>query len=262
MNELKVFEYNENQIRTFVDDKCNLWLVAKDVCGVLGYAMNSSIAQLISNVPMEWKGIKPIDTPGGEQDMLCLSEQGLYFFLARSDKPSALPFQKWIAGDVIPSIRKTGGYNRAISRKELAMLVIQAEEEKEKLLLENRSMKPKVEFFDAVTGSKSAIDIGSVAKILNFRNIGRNSLFRFLRDHQVLMSDNIPYQEYIDKNYFRTIEQKWRTPEGETRITIKTVCLPERCGLHPQVVSQEGFSRANTCTLLVRGNPNGENTGL
>ncbi len=241
MNELQVFEYNENQIRTFVDDKCNPWLVAKDVCGVLGYAMSSSIAQLITNVPMEWKGIKPIDTPGGEQEMLCLSEQGLYFFLARSDKPSALPFQKWIAGDVIPSIRRTGSYSREISRKELAMLVIQAEEEKEKLLIENKSMKPKVEFFDAVTGSKSAIDIGSVAKVLNFRNIGRNTLFRFLRDHKVLMSDNIPYQEYIDRNYFRTIEQKWRTPEGETRITIKTVVYQRGVDFIRKLLVKKGF---------------------
>jgi hypothetical protein len=48
--------------------------------------------------------------PGGNQEMLCLSEQGLYFFLGRSDKPLVLPFQKWIAGDVIPAIRKKGFY--------------------------------------------------------------------------------------------------------------------------------------------------------
>ena len=61
-------------------------------------------------VPEEWKGVQPIHTPGGMQEMLTLSESGLYFFLARSDKPKALPFQKWLAGDVVPSIRKTGGY--------------------------------------------------------------------------------------------------------------------------------------------------------
>ena len=60
--------------------------------------------------PEDWKGIKPIDTLGGTQQMICLSEQGLYFFLGRSDKPKALPYQKWIAGEVVPSIRKTGEY--------------------------------------------------------------------------------------------------------------------------------------------------------
>ena len=61
-------------------------------------------------VPEEWKGSNPITTLGGEQEMLIISEQGLYFFLGRSDKPVALPFQKWLAGDVIPSIRKHGLY--------------------------------------------------------------------------------------------------------------------------------------------------------
>jgi anti-repressor protein len=108
LNELQVFEYQENQIRTVVDEQGNPWWVAKDVCTGLGYSRFDS--NLLGNVPEEWKGTKPIRTPGGEQDMLCLSEQGLYFFLARSDKPSAFPFQKWIAGDVIPSIRKHGMY--------------------------------------------------------------------------------------------------------------------------------------------------------
>jgi hypothetical protein len=56
------------------------------------------------------RGVNPIHTPGGVQEMLCLSEQGLYFFLGRSDKEAALPFQKWYAGEVLPQIRKTGFY--------------------------------------------------------------------------------------------------------------------------------------------------------
>jgi prophage antirepressor-like protein len=83
------------------------WFVAKDVAGALGYIWQPN---LVSHVPDEWKGINPINTPGGKQDILCLSEPGLYFFLGRSDKPLALPYQKWIAGDVVPSIRKKGVY--------------------------------------------------------------------------------------------------------------------------------------------------------
>lgn len=64
----------------------------------------------MQSVPDIWKGNKRIITPGGEQEMLCLSEQGLYFFLGRSDKPKALPYQMWVVGNVIPSIRKTGNY--------------------------------------------------------------------------------------------------------------------------------------------------------
>lgn len=91
------------------------------------------------------------------------------------------------------------------------------------LIEDNERMKPKEEFFDAVAGSKDAIEIGKVAKVLNYKGIGRNKLFEILRDRGVLMKDNIPYQKYIDNGCFRTIEQKFHTPNGETRINIKTL---------------------------------------
>lgn len=94
----------------FIPEGDSFFVVGKDVLRALGYAESSTAAQVFASVPEEWKGIKPIDTLGGEQQMLCLSEQGLYFFLGRSDKPAALPYQKWIAGEVVPSIRKTGMY--------------------------------------------------------------------------------------------------------------------------------------------------------
>lgn len=91
------------------------------------------------------------------------------------------------------------------------------------LLKDNQRMKPKEEFFDAVAGSKDAIEIGKVAKVLNYPGVGRNKLFEILRDKGVLMGDNIPYQKYIDNGCFRTVEQKYHTPDGETRINIKTL---------------------------------------
>jgi prophage antirepressor-like protein len=86
------------------------WWVAKDVMAALGYAENSDVSSITSKVPEEWKGHKRFGTLGGVQEMIALSEQGLYHFVARSDKPAALPFQKWVAGEVLPSIRKTGSY--------------------------------------------------------------------------------------------------------------------------------------------------------
>lgn len=74
-----------------------------------------------------------------------------------------------------------------------------------------------------VSGSKDAIEIGKVAKVLNYPGIGRNKLFEILRDKGILMKDNVPYQKYIDNGCFRTIEQKFSTPEGEIRISIKTL---------------------------------------
>lgn len=83
-------------------------------------------------------------------------------------------------------------------------------------------MAPKAEFFDAVADSRDAIAIGEAAKVLNM-GIGRNKLFQILRGKKILMRGNEPYQEFIDRGYFRVIEQKWTTPEGETKISIKTL---------------------------------------
>ncbi|RRD68843.1 MULTISPECIES: Bro-N domain-containing protein, partial [unclassified Desulfovibrio] len=99
-------------IRTVLDEKGEPWFVAKDVCAALGYSESSlrQLSNLFQYVPKEWKGPKPFNTPGGKQQLTTLSEQGLYFFLARSDKPKALPFQRWLAGEVLPAIRRHGGY--------------------------------------------------------------------------------------------------------------------------------------------------------
>lgn len=88
-----------------------------------------------------------------------------------------------------------------------------------KLLLEQ---KPKVDFFEAITGSKDTIDMGSVAKVLN-KKIGRNKLFDFLRENKILMSNNVSYQKFCDCEYFRVIETKYNKPDGSTHIGLKTL---------------------------------------
>lgn len=117
--ELQVFSFEERETRVTMV-KGEPWIVAKDVADALGYAENSNPARLFQAVPDEWKGVKRIHTLGGSQKMLCLSEQGLYFFLGRSDKPKALPYQRWIAGEVVPSIRKTGEYATPAAKKRKA----------------------------------------------------------------------------------------------------------------------------------------------
>lgn len=86
------------------------WFVAKDVMMALEYADEYNPARAVAHVPDEWKGVHSMHTPGGQQELWCLSEPGLWFFINRSDKPKALPFQKWVAGEVLPSIRQTGSY--------------------------------------------------------------------------------------------------------------------------------------------------------
>ena len=87
------------------------WFVAKDVLRTLDYADDYNPSRAMQSVPEEWKGMHRIHTLGGSQEMLIISEPGLYFFLGRSDKSKAVPYQKWVAGDIVPSIRKNGYYS-------------------------------------------------------------------------------------------------------------------------------------------------------
>jgi prophage antirepressor-like protein len=110
-NTLIPFESPEfGQTRAFVDEHENRWFVCQDVARSLGYAVKSNPARLFACVPERLKGVKPIHTLGGVQEMLCVSESGLYFFLGRSDKPTAQPYQEWIAEKVVPSIVEKGFY--------------------------------------------------------------------------------------------------------------------------------------------------------
>lgn len=123
-NALSQFSFQTNAVRTIAENG-EIWFVAKDVAQSLEYS-STNMTTIFSAVPEEWKGSKPIATLGGNQKLLMISEQGLYFFLGRSDKPKALPFQKWLAGEVLPAIRKTGSYSVSISKAqqgELATLI-------------------------------------------------------------------------------------------------------------------------------------------
>lgn len=108
MSNLVPFLFEKNQVRIVVDDNGDPLFVAKDVAEALGYTWNGTAC--IDHVPAEWRGVTSVLTPRGVQEMAVLTEQGFYFFLNRSDKPGALPLQKKVAGEILPSIRKTGGY--------------------------------------------------------------------------------------------------------------------------------------------------------
>ena len=93
------------------------------------------------------------------------------------------------------------------------MLVLEAKVERD---------EPKVAFYDAVVDSKGAIDMQRAAKVLDFEGIGRNNLFEFLRERGILMDNNLPYQSFIDREYFRVIQSHWQK-DGEPRIYFKTL---------------------------------------
>lgn len=106
MNDLHIFNYNGNKVRTIQKDG-EPWWVLKDVCEVLGL---SSPHKVFDRLDEDEKGRNQIPTLGGEQEMTVVNESGLYNVILRSDKPEARPFRKWVTSEVLPSIRKTGGY--------------------------------------------------------------------------------------------------------------------------------------------------------
>lgn len=220
MNEIKIFENPEfGSVRTVIIDN-EPWFVGKDVALALGYS-NTRDA-LNKHVDTEDKGVAKCDTLGGSQEMTVINESGVYALVFGSKLDSAKRFKHWVTSEVLPSIRKTGGYQLPQTYAEALRALADQAEENERLLTDNKRMKPKEEFFDAVTDSKDAIDMKDTANALHM-GIGRNKLFQFLRDQKILTQNNRPYQQYIDCGYFRVIEQKYDRGYGETGVNIKTV---------------------------------------
>ena len=200
-----------------------------DICRVLDLRVSPTKDRL------DAKGVSQIDTltNGGIQSMYFVNEKNLYKVIMRSDKPQAEPFQDWVCGEVLPNIRKTGSYAvKNMSRKELALMIIQQEEEMEVLKLENKKkeetlkeQKPKVVFADAIVGSKSSCLIGELAKIItqNGYEIGQNRLFAWMRMNHYLGTVgeyyNIPCQKYLEMGLFE-LKKNVHSQNGQMVTTI------------------------------------------
>lgn len=112
MNALAEFKFHSHAVRVLPsDDGMGFWVVAKDVTDALGYGRARNA---LRPIPDHHKGARLVSTPGGDQQMLCVDEAGLYRLVLRSEKPEAEPFMEWITAEVLPSIRRTGGYARSV----------------------------------------------------------------------------------------------------------------------------------------------------
>ena len=227
---LKVFEFENSRSIRVIDISGEPWFVAKDICEIL--EIQNSRDTLAKVIDDEEKGVAKIYTPGGEQEMTIINESGLYTLILRSNKPEAKKFRKWVTAEVLPTIRKTGSYSTIQKPEEIfsdpntiiricenwrtdreRMLALEAKVERDEV---------KVAFYDTVADSKDAIDMQRAAKVLDFEGIGRNNLFEFLREREILMDTNLPYQKYIDSGHFRVIQSHWHK-DGEPRIYFKTL---------------------------------------
>lgn len=207
MNLPQIFMYQGAQVRTVTKDG-EPWLVAKDICAVLGIANHSDA---ISRLNPSMKSVLGVTDPHGRvQETAVISEPGMYKLIFRSNKPEAETFGDWVATDVLPSIRKTGSYNVGFnlpqSLPEALRLLASEIEEKESIRAENEQHKqelaaaaPKIALYDTAMSATNHMTMMHVAKTIG---IGRNKLFDFLREVKVLMKNNLPYQEFIDRGYF------------------------------------------------------------
>ena len=234
MNELQIFNSNEfGQIRTVTINN-EPWFVGKDVATALGYADPSSAVS--KNVDAEDKTTLLLEQDGSnyKSKTTIISESGLYALIFGSKLESAKRFKHWVPSEVLPSIRKHGVYavDELINNPDMAIKAFTAlKEEREKnkvLIADNKRMKPKEIFADAVASSKTSILIGDLAKILKQNGIetGQKRLFEQLRQEGYLMksgnSKNMPTQKAMEKGLFEVKETTINNPDGSIRVTKTT----------------------------------------
>ena len=230
MNEIQTFDSPEfGSIRVVRDEDGEPWFVAKDVLDVLDLDKTA-----LRKLDEDEKGVDSIHTPGGEQQMTIVTEPGFYKLVMRSRKPEAKAFQRWVTHEVLPALRRDGGY--MVARDETpeqtmarAVLLAQQTIDRQKsriagLEAENEEMRPKALFADAVAASDGTCLIGEFAKMLrqNGVDIGQNRLFSMLREDGYLgkvgQNRNVPTQRSMELGLFRIKETAITHSDGHVTI--------------------------------------------
>lgn len=235
MSELQIFSSEEfGEIRT-VEIKGKPYFAGSDVASALGYAIPHKAVQTHCKGVLKWN----IPTKSGNQDALFIPEGDVYRLIMRSKLPAAEKFESWVMDEVIPSIRKNGGYiagQENLSDDELlakALMVAQNKiAERDRIIAEKQEhiekMRPKEIFADAVSSSHTSILIGDLAKLIcqNGYQIGQKRLFEWMRNNGYLVkfgaSKNMPMQRYIEQGLFEVKESYVQNPDGSVRITRTT----------------------------------------
>lgn len=228
MNELQIFNSEEfGEIRT-VNINGEPWLAGKDVAVALGYTNPQKAIR--DHVLNEDRTVNESFTVNGTKVIL-INESGLYALIFGSKLGSAQRFKRWVTNEVLPTIRKTGGYQvKAPQGKELlALAVLEAQKTIEAQSKEIQRMRPKEIFADAVSTSHTSILIGDLAKLLKQNGVdtGQKRLFCWLRENSYLIrrqgSDwNMPTQKAMEMGLLEVKESTINNPDGSVRINKTT----------------------------------------
>lgn len=232
-NEIQRFEFKGAALRTLTDENGEPWFVAKDVCDVLEL---SNVGQALARLDDDEKSSITLNdgTPGNPNKAI-VSESGLYALVLASRKPEAHEFKRWVTHEVLPQIRKTGGYipttdvddDMTILAKAVMIGQRTMEEQKRRIAEQSehiKALEPKVRFADAVAASDGTCLIGELAKMLrqNGLDIGQNRLFEILRQDGYLgktgSNRNVPTQKAMDLGLFRIKETAITHSDGHVTI--------------------------------------------
>lgn len=226
MNEIQVFENDRfGQVRAAHGENGEPMFVAKDVCAALEIK-NSRDA--LARLDDDEKGVVLTDTPGGEQQMQAVNEAGLYVLVLSSRKPEARAFKRWVTHEVLPALRRDGGY--MVARDETpeqtmarAVLLAQATIDRQKSRI--AELEPKALFADAVAASDGTCLVGELAKMMrqNGVDVGQNRLFAMLREDGYLgnvgQNRNVPTQRAMDLGLFRIKETAVTHSDGHVTLS-------------------------------------------
>lgn len=222
-NEIQRFDFKGASLRTLTDEAGEPWFVAKDVCDILGH---SNVSMALDRLDDDERSKFNL---GRQGETNIVNEAGLYVLVLGSRKPEAHEFQRWVTHEVLPSIRKHGGYMAGQERmtpEQMALasmrwLQSKVDEQAKQL----KAQEGKVLFANAVETARTSILVGDFAKILksNGIDIGPRRLFAWLREHGWLIkakgsSWNMPTQKAMDLHLFEIKETTISHSDGHTTI--------------------------------------------
>ena len=211
MNEIKIYQNQEfGAIRTMSDKQGNPLFCAKDVAKALGY--NNPLKAIRNHVDSEDKGVNELGTPGGKQKIIFINESGLYALILSSKLESAKRFKHWVTSEVLPSIRKQGGYlmlKQGETDEQLMARALQLV----KTTLDTRNQQialllPKAEYAEQVLTSVSCLTVTQIAKEMGMVAHELNTLLCELGIQYKQSGQYLLYAPYVRKGLAqnRTIE--------------------------------------------------------
>lgn len=233
-NEIQQFDFKGASLRTLTDEAGEPWFVLKDCMSILDLGNPTETVKMFDED--EFSTAEVIDSIGRRQQAYIISEPGLYRLVMRSRKPEAKEFQRWVTHEVLPSIRRTGGYIPTTDADDDMTILAKAvmigqrtmEAQKQKIAEQQTrivELEPKARFADAVAASDGTCLVGELAKMLrqNGMDIGQNRLFRLLQADGYLgksgSNRNVPTQRAMELGLFRIKETTVTHADGHTTVS-------------------------------------------